>query len=112
MTEPIKIGIVGLGKMGGIRAKTIREVYRSLVALHDQTAPVPVTSTPQTVVANNGDLPVPSRYGPSLPMDFTQLYSTDPNNSASPVAQTQDASAARFVVVDPGAAFFAQLYNR
>ncbi|MCB0270396.1 MAG: Gfo/Idh/MocA family oxidoreductase [Calditrichaeota bacterium] len=25
MTEPIKIGIVGLGKMGGIRAKTIRE---------------------------------------------------------------------------------------
>ena len=37
MTEPLKIGIVGLGKMGGIRAKTIRD--------HDDTVLVSGTDS-------------------------------------------------------------------
>ncbi|MCB9994082.1 MAG: transglycosylase SLT domain-containing protein [Hyphomicrobiaceae bacterium] len=94
------------------RPKTIREVYRSLVALHNQS---PATIAPQVQTAGfagETEPLVPSRYGPGLPMDFTQLYSADPNGLANPQPAAQPAAAPRFVVVDPGAAFFAQLYNQ
>jgi 3-hydroxyisobutyrate dehydrogenase-like beta-hydroxyacid dehydrogenase len=39
MVEPVKMGIIGLGKMGGIRAQTIRENDLSLLVSGTDPAP-------------------------------------------------------------------------
>src|SRR4030065_2245733 len=42
MTDPLKIGIVGLGKMGGIRAMTIRENADTVLVSGTDTDPPPM----------------------------------------------------------------------
>jgi len=102
--------------------KTIREVYQALVAKHGQAA---AALAPQ-IAANSGqqvvDLPLntapnvlQSRIGPLLQqpgsqMSFKSLYSNDAaaQIDAAPVG----AAAPNSVVVDPGGAFFVQLYGR
>ncbi len=87
--------------------RTVREVYQALVARHGQTGPVPdyrLAATPEPVA---GGIPQP-RIGPPIPavvtgrVSFTQMFTQGPSAPAQP----------RSVVVDPGAAFFAQLYNK
>ena len=89
-------------------ARTIREVYQALVAKHSQSvspvvADASVAGTPEAVAV---DIPQP-RYGPPvtaarLNMSFTNMYQSGSGRPATP----------RSVVVDPGAAFFAQLYGK
>lgn len=104
-------------------AKTIREVYESLVAKHTQTVS-PMIDQSGTVISQNPNSSqtaspetVQSRFGPPPPMDFATLYSND-SLPIAPVPQTpavQPETAeqgTRSVVIDPGAAFFAQLYSQ
>ncbi len=96
-------------------ARTIREVYQSLVAQHAQLSGQTVTGTrpvPQAAQAQNpvpaveqGGPLVPSRYGPPVTetttnLRFETLYASEPPS------RTQT------VTVDPGAALFVQLYNQ
>lgn len=96
------------------RAKTIRQVYESLVSQHAQLSGQPLATqsqpaqpaSPVTPVADNGGDPVvQSRYGPAVPeqgaeLRFETLFSTTQTGSS------------QSVTVDPGAAFFVQLYNQ
>ncbi len=90
-------------------ARTIRQVYQALVARHGQPGPLPAHQFAATAVPDAGAIPQP-RIGPPIPLvptslstvSFTSIYSDSP-----PVAKPQ-----RSVVVDPGAAFFIQLYNK
>ncbi|HEY8596297.1 MAG TPA: lytic transglycosylase domain-containing protein [Devosiaceae bacterium] len=89
-------------------ARTIREVYRALVARHDQPQPAAGFAAQQLV---SGPPPAgaggPQPSGPlvpqSLPVDFTGLFSTGTATSSplSPVPQPQG-----------GGAFFTGLYKR
>jgi len=87
-------------------ARTVREVYQALVEKHARSALTPahgVAPTPQPVA---GAIPQP-RIGPPVQAEpgrvsFTQMYTQSPPAAAPP----------RSVIVDPGAAFFAQLYNK
>ncbi len=90
-------------------ARTIREVYQALVAKHGQTSPV-ADAVAQNLggapEAQANALPQP-RFGPPvtaarLNMSFTNMYQSGNGQPATP----------RSVVVDPGAAFFAQLYGK
>jgi len=95
-------------------ARTIREVYQALVAKHSQTSPLPAHQLAAAGGQTTGAIPQPRipqpRIGPPLPLiasslnrvSFTSMYS-DTTPAPSPV---------RSVVVDPGAAFFIQLYNK
>lgn len=93
-------------------AKTIREVYQSLVAQHAQLSGQSPTVRPQVETApvsnpsaDTAGTVVQSRYGPPVPaqpanLRFETLYASEPT------ARTTT------VTVDPGAALFVQLYNQ
>ena len=92
------------------KARTIREVYQALVARHNQASALPGHQAGAISKQTPGSVVQP-RIGPSLPispqgasprLSFSSMYS-DTAMAPSPV---------RSVVVDPGAAFFVQLYNK
>ncbi|HHG90810.1 MAG TPA: lytic transglycosylase domain-containing protein [Devosia sp.] len=90
-------------------ARTIREVYQALVAKHGQTSPVVQAVAQgadgvQQTQANSAPQP---RFGPPVlavqaDMSFTNIYRSTATRQTTPYS----------VVVDPGAAFFAQLYGK
>jgi len=87
-------------------ARTVREVYQSLVAKHGQMA---IASAQQLPVNLNQPAPssVQSRIGPlvqsqQLPVSFESLYRVETTAERSPTS----------VVVDPGGALFVQLFGR
>ncbi len=94
---------------GSSGPRTIRQVYQALVARHSQTSPLPAHKLAATAGRNEGAIPQP-RIGPPIPLvptslskvSFTSIYSDS----------TPGAKPPRSVVVDPGAAFFIQLYNK
>lgn len=109
-------------------AKTIREVYQSLVTKHTQSV-APMIDQSGTVISQNPVLPqttglqpagpemVQSRFGPSIPLDFATLYSNDvlpttPVSTSDSAQLPSNQQGNRSVIIDPGAAFFTQLYSQ
>jgi len=95
-------------------AKTVREVYQSLVAKHAQTA---IASAPQLSVSLNQSVPSslqdplqnspqprigPLVQAPSSPVSFETLYKVETTAQRAPSS----------VIVDPGGALFVQLFGR
>ncbi len=76
----------------GDHARTIKEVYRALVAQHGGVAPTVTTADPKFVAqqiasgppAKWSDEPLPSRFTPS-DMSFSALFSTDPSATPQPL---------------------------
>ncbi len=107
--------------LGG--ARTIREVYQALVAKHGQGAGAPVVHGGAGGVGETGASSalqasgtVQSRYGPvvavSAPgVSFTGMFSVPPAGAGGQ-GSGGGGSGGRQVVVDPGGAFFVQLYGR
>lgn len=91
----------------GGAAKTVRQVYESLVAKHGASGETGGATSPTARPA--------SRYGPAVVaegqnVDFQSLYSTSPAPQGA--AQPLIDNGVRNVVVDPGGALFVQLYGR
>jgi predicted dehydrogenase len=70
MSEPLKIGIVGLGKMGGIRAKTIRE--------NDETV-LYCGTDPNPPARGFGDIRLLSDYRAVIESDVDAVFVCTPN---------------------------------
>lgn len=85
--------------------RTVREVYRVLVARHEGLPPAQnAAGFAAQQIASEPVLP--SRYGPQEPlqMSFANMYATTNVQPSSAPAQ--------MVTVDPGGALFAQLYGQ
>ncbi|HEY4199961.1 MAG TPA: transglycosylase SLT domain-containing protein [Devosiaceae bacterium] len=94
------------------KPRTIKEVYRALVAQHSTnnggadtafTAQQLASQTLAPQVLANSDAPLPSRFGPQ-DMSFVSLFSTE--------AQGPVGSPVEPVVAPQGSAFFTQLYGQ
>jgi len=84
--------------------RTIRQVYKALVAKHiDSTGATPAFTAQQLAAQAGPAAPIPSRFGPD-DMSFISLFSTDKEGATgSPVEPTEPVT---------GAAFFTQLYGQ
>ncbi|VAW14752.1 Flagellar protein FlgJ [peptidoglycan hydrolase] [hydrothermal vent metagenome] len=92
-------------------ARTVREVYQALVGTQSQTSTnlLPASQSAPTNSPTPGAIVQP-RIGPPLaliPSSMNRVSFTSMYENAPPKPSPQ-----RSVIVDPGAAFFAQLYNK
>lgn len=87
-------------------ARTIREVYQNLVARHARLQTGAQPSAPASAPGEADSEPGPQpRHGPAVQL-------RQPDVSFDAMYRADRSSTPRSVVVDPGAAFFVQLYNR